>query len=204
MPTPSMTNRQWRACKALAFAGVCFAAVLALCSLPVSRLPSSTFPPATAVPKSLLSDTASMAPPTVAVIGSGLAGLSAAYELSQALAAELPQARVVVFEKNSMLGGNSAKASSGINAVNAAAGDSTQAYAADTTKSGGGHCTEQLVATLAVSASCAAATPEWQCHFPCRRAAVACMRPVLGGSCAGPAHTCHACMHRLCAVLHCC
>lgn len=89
--------------------------------------------------------------PTVAIIGSGLAGLSAAYEVSKALQAELPQAKVVIFEKNSVLGGNSAKASSGINAVNAAAGDTTQAYAADTTKSGGGFSNEELVATLAVS-----------------------------------------------------
>jgi succinate dehydrogenase/fumarate reductase flavoprotein subunit len=90
--------------------------------------------------------------PTVAVIGSGLAGLSAAYELSNAFKNELPQAKVVIFEKNSILGGNSAKASSGINAVNAAAGDSTAAYAADTNKSGGGFSTQELVDTLAVSA----------------------------------------------------
>lgn len=88
----------------------------------------------------------------VAVLGSGLAGLSAAYELSKALQAELPQAKIVIFEKNPSVGGNSAKASSGINAVNAAAGDSVAAYASDTTKSGGGFSVQELVATLAVSA----------------------------------------------------
>jgi hypothetical protein len=95
-----------------------------------------------------------MAPPTVAVVGTGLAGLSAAYELSFALQAELPEARVVVFEKNKFLGGNSMKASSGINAVNPAAEDTEAIYAEDTRKSGGGLSKEDLVAQLVVSCNC--------------------------------------------------
>uniref|UniRef100_A0A383VWI0 fumarate reductase (NADH) n=1 Tax=Tetradesmus obliquus TaxID=3088 RepID=A0A383VWI0_TETOB len=89
-----------------------------------------------------------MAPPTVAVVGTGLAGLSAAYELSIALQSELPEAHVVVFEKNKFLGGNSMKASSGINAVNPAAEDTEAIYAEDTRKSGGGLSKEDLVAQL--------------------------------------------------------
>eukprot|EP00775_Hariotina_reticulata_P006888 gene6888-7104_t len=88
-----------------------------------------------------------MAPPTVAVLGSGLAGLCAAYELSKALA-HLPHAKVVIIEKNSMLGGNSMKASSGINAVNPAAGDTPEIFAADTQQSGGGLSKQDLVAQL--------------------------------------------------------
>lgn len=94
-----------------------------------------------------------MAPPTVAVVGTGLAGLSAAYELSIALQSELPEAHVVVFEKNKFLGGNSMKASSGINAVNPAAEDTEAIYAEDTRKSGGGLSKEDLVAQLVVSCS---------------------------------------------------
>jgi hypothetical protein len=151
-----MTLRRWKAVKAILLICVAVAVLVALSSWPLSRLPSSTSPvaPGTilegAILASKLQQTSNMAP-TVAIIGSGLAGLTAAYEVSKALQAELPQAKVVMFEKNNVLGGNSAKASSGINAVNAAAGDSTQAYAADTTKSGGGFSQEELVDTLAVS-----------------------------------------------------
>lgn len=88
--------------------------------------------------------------PIVAVVGTGLAGLSSAYELSKILQAELPDARVIVFEKNPMFGGNSMKASSGINAVNAAAGDTQQTYSGDTVKSGEGLSKEDLVAQLVV------------------------------------------------------
>lgn len=151
-----MTVRRWKTVKAILLICVAVAVIVALSSWPLNRLPSSTSPIAPdialegASSASKLQQASGMAP-TVAIIGSGLAGLSAAYEVSKALQAELPQAKVVIFEKNNVLGGNSAKASSGINAVNAAAGDSTQAYAADTTKSGGGFSNEELVATLAVS-----------------------------------------------------
>lgn len=90
---------------------------------------------------------------TVAVVGTGLAGLSAAYELSQRLRTEIPEARILVFEKNPTLGGNSMKASSGINAVNPAAGDTQQTFSSDTIKSGGGISKEDLVAQLVVSLS---------------------------------------------------
>jgi hypothetical protein len=160
-----MTNRRWRALKTGLLISVVAVVVLGLTSSPLSSLPSSVSPSSPVTPadasstkvlasnseqKNLAGHSTGMAP-TVAVIGSGLAGLSAAYELSNAFKSELPQAKVVIFEKNSILGGNSAKASSGINAVNAAAGDSTAAYAADTTKSGGGFSTQGLVDTLAVS-----------------------------------------------------
>jgi succinate dehydrogenase/fumarate reductase flavoprotein subunit len=90
--------------------------------------------------------------PTVAVIGSGLAGLVTALDASRAAAAAGQDIRVVVFEKNSNLGGNSAKASSGINAVNLDAGDTQELYANDTIQSGGGLSDEQLVQQLTVSA----------------------------------------------------
>lgn len=160
---PYMTNRRWRALKTVVLIFVAVAAVIALSSFPSSTLPSSTFNTDISTSPDTYTDSRTaqglqqtpVMYPTVAVIGSGLAGLSAAYELSKALQAELPSAKVVIFEKNSILGGNSAKASSGINAVNAAAGDSVQAYAADTTKSGGGYSTAELVATLAVSTTAA-------------------------------------------------
>jgi hypothetical protein len=114
-------------------------------TLPSQQAPSST--------QAALSEQ-QMAPPTVAVVGTGLAGLSAAYELSMALQTELPEARVVVFEKNKFLGGNSMKASSGINAVNPAAEDTEAIYAEDTRKSGGGLSKEDLVAQLVVGCSC--------------------------------------------------
>ena len=49
-------------------------------------------------------------PADVVVIGGGLAGISAAIEASRA------RARVVLLDKEADLGGNSAKATSGINA----------------------------------------------------------------------------------------
>lgn len=55
-----------------------------------------------------------------------------------------------MLEKNAAVGGNSAKASSGINAVNAAEGDSEALYARDTLRSGGGLSDEALVRRLAV------------------------------------------------------
>jgi FAD binding domain len=48
------------------------------------------------------------------------------------------------------LGGNSAKASSGINAVTPSTGDDVQQHLKDTLASGGGYSQEPLVATLVV------------------------------------------------------
>jgi hypothetical protein len=98
------------------------------------------------------------APTTVAVVGSGLAGLAAAYELSVALQARLPEAQMVLFEKNAAVGGNSAKASSGINAINMEQGDTPAAFAADTLQSGGGLSAQELVHTLVVSGGWRAAS----------------------------------------------
>jgi succinate dehydrogenase/fumarate reductase flavoprotein subunit len=73
----------------------------------------------------------------VIVIGGGLAGMSAALEAHK-LGAE-----VILVEKEPKLGGNSAKASSGINAVNTPAQrtahsmDTPEKFVGDTIKSGG-------------------------------------------------------------------
>ncbi|SYZ69403.1 Pyridine_nucleotide-disulphide_oxidoreductase/FAD_dependent_oxidoreductase/Glucose_inhibited_division_protein_A/FAD_binding_domain/NAD(P)-binding_Rossmann-like_domain_containing_protein [Leishmania braziliensis MHOM/BR/75/M2904] len=86
----------------------------------------------------------------VVVIGSGLAGQCAAIEAARHGAKE-----VVIIEKETRLGGNSAKATSGINAwgtaVQKAAGvhDSGELFEKDTFASGkGGSCQPELVRTL--------------------------------------------------------
>ncbi|CBZ30669.1 putative NADH-dependent fumarate reductase [Leishmania mexicana MHOM/GT/2001/U1103] len=86
----------------------------------------------------------------VVIIGSGLAGQSAAIEAAREGAKE-----VVLIEKEARLGGNSAKATSGINgwgtAVQKAAGvdDSGELFEKDTFVSGkGGICQAELVRTL--------------------------------------------------------
>lgn len=82
------------------------------------------------------------------VVGSGLAGLTASLEL---LARGLS---VALVEKTDKLGGNSAKASSGINGVptryqNRQEGDSVSAFVEDTLKSGKGLSKPELVDILA-------------------------------------------------------
>jgi NADPH-dependent 2,4-dienoyl-CoA reductase/sulfur reductase-like enzyme len=89
-------------------------------------------------------------PPVVAIVGGGLAGLAAALEASSTLATEQPAARILLLEKAPTLGGNSAKASSGINVLNPEGGDSEELFAADTRRSGGGRSVESLVSQLAV------------------------------------------------------
>jgi succinate dehydrogenase/fumarate reductase flavoprotein subunit len=85
---------------------------------------------------------------TVIVVGGGLAGLSAALE------AQKHGARVYVLEKEVRLGGNSAKASSGMNAVGTPAQhashsqDTPAAFVDDTLASGGGACVRELVDTI--------------------------------------------------------
>ncbi|KAI9346010.1 NADH-dependent fumarate reductase [Zopfochytrium polystomum] len=94
-------------------------------------------------------------PPRVLVVGGGLAGLAASIEAAHAGAA------VTLFEKCPKLGGNSAKASSGMNAVLTRAQeahgvvDSADALAADTLRSGGGRSDPALVQTLAESSRAA-------------------------------------------------
>lgn len=75
----------------------------------------------------------------VAIIGGGLAGLAASLEASRLN----PALRILLLEKELKLGGNSAKASSGINA----ALDTQDAprFQEDTLRSGGGLSVEQMV-----------------------------------------------------------
>lgn len=84
----------------------------------------------------------------VIIVGGGLAGLSAALE------AHKHGASVILIEKEARLGGNSAKASSGINAVGTPAqhaahsGDTIPIFIEDTLSSGGGACQKDLVETI--------------------------------------------------------
>lgn len=86
----------------------------------------------------------------VAVVGGGLAGMSAALEAHRAD----PTLRILLIEKNSRLGGNSASASSGINGVGSAAQrkvqskDTIDAFVDDTLRSGKGRCVPELVDRL--------------------------------------------------------
>jgi len=86
----------------------------------------------------------------VAVVGGGLAGMSAALEAHRTD----PTLRILLIEKNSRLGGNSASASSGINGVGSAAQrkvqskDTIDAFVDDTLRSGKGRCVPELVDRL--------------------------------------------------------
>lgn len=85
----------------------------------------------------------------VVVIGSGLAGLSAA------VAAEELGRSVIVLEKAHRIGGNSAKASSGINiALN---DDDIDAFVADTLRSGKGLSDDRLVRKLCAESAASVA-----------------------------------------------
>lgn len=85
----------------------------------------------------------------VIVVGGGLAGLSAIIEASR------HGASVTVIEKEKSLGGNSAKATSGINAAESSAQkekgivDSVDSFIKDTLKSGSGLSNPELVRVLA-------------------------------------------------------
>lgn len=85
-------------------------------------------------------------PRTVVVVGSGLAGTTAAITAAEAA----PDARVLLLEKETGTGGNSNKASSGINALTPEVGDSSEAFRSDTLKSGGGLSRPELVDVLVV------------------------------------------------------
>ena len=83
--------------------------------------------------------------PDAIVVGSGLAGLAAALNILDR------GGRVVIVEKEHRLGGNSNKASSGINACcpnNATSDDYLESFVADTTKSAGEAAQPQLIKTL--------------------------------------------------------
>jgi len=91
----------------------------------------------------------------VVVVGGGLAGLSAAIEAARS------GAFVTIVDKEKNLGGNSAKASSGINAVGTPAqvllhsGDSSEVFVSDTIASGHGYSDEALVRVAAEQSSAA-------------------------------------------------
>jgi succinate dehydrogenase/fumarate reductase flavoprotein subunit len=95
-------------------------------------------------------------PCVVVVVGGGLAGLSAAVEAASYFSrANLPSCSVTLVDKEQRIGGNSAKASSGINAahtpeqVAAGVADSVATFAADTAAAGGGHGQPELLKVLA-------------------------------------------------------
>lgn len=86
----------------------------------------------------------------VVIVGGGLAGCMAALQAHSHAASLSQRVEIVLIDKESKLGGNSAKASSGINALNPPAGDSEQLFQLDTIKSGGGLSRPDLVEVLVV------------------------------------------------------
>ena len=91
----------------------------------------------------------------VIVVGGGLAGLSATIE------AVRHGAQVTIVEKEKSLGGNSAKATSGMNGAgtvaqrNLAIEDTPEALVSDTMKSGSGRSSSELVSILATNSASA-------------------------------------------------
>ncbi|KDO27846.1 hypothetical protein SPRG_07119 [Saprolegnia parasitica CBS 223.65] len=81
----------------------------------------------------------------IVIVGAGLAGMSAALE---AIALR-PDTHIVLLEKEDRLGGNSAKASSGINAARDE--DDVALYTDDTVRSGGGFSNVELVTKLSTA-----------------------------------------------------
>ncbi|KAJ2556780.1 hypothetical protein EV175_001776 [Coemansia sp. RSA 1933] len=90
----------------------------------------------------------------VAVVGSGLAGMAAAIEALCQTGGSTPGITVTIFEKEKRTGGNSAKASSGINGAvtqiqkSFGINDSTDIFVHDTLKSGRGRSNDVLVKRL--------------------------------------------------------
>lgn len=80
---------------------------------------------------------------TIVVVGGGLAGLTAAIE-----AHNHGNTKVILIEKEKDIGGNSMKATSGINAIEPLNDDSRDSFIQDTLKSGAGICREDLVIKL--------------------------------------------------------
>ncbi|KAI8061882.1 FAD binding domain-containing protein [Gilbertella persicaria] len=79
----------------------------------------------------------------VVVVGGGLAGLSAAIE-----AHHQGNTKVILVEKEKNIGGNSMKATSGINAIESTTNDSREAFIQDTLMSGAGISQQDLVSKL--------------------------------------------------------
>mmetsp|Transcript_14460 Transcript_14460/g.31345 ORF Transcript_14460/g.31345 Transcript_14460/m.31345 type:complete len:509 (-) Transcript_14460:702-2228(-) len=84
----------------------------------------------------------------IVIVGGGLAGVSAALEAHRHAGEGGNSIEIVLIEKTPRLGGNSAKASSGINALNLPGGDSVELFEKDTLVSGGGLSDVKLVETL--------------------------------------------------------
>lgn len=85
----------------------------------------------------------------IVVVGGGSAGLTAALEASKACKESGKRCRVLVLEKQSKIGGNSIKASSGINAlVPENPQDSFESFSSDTINSGGGVSDKELIKLL--------------------------------------------------------
>ncbi|GAN09887.1 hypothetical FAD-dependent oxidoreductase YEL047C [Mucor ambiguus] len=80
---------------------------------------------------------------TVVVVGGGLAGLTAAVE-----AHNQGNTKVILIDKEKNIGGNSMKATSGINAIEPLNKDTREAFIQDTLKSGAGISREDLVTKL--------------------------------------------------------
>lgn len=87
----------------------------------------------------------------IVVVGSGLAGFSAALEASELM----PDRKIIILEKRDRWGGNSAKASSGINGAGseiqkqAGIADSAESLMNNTMRVGHGHGHLELVRALA-------------------------------------------------------
>jgi len=91
------------------------------------------------------SSSSSPPPPDAIVVGTGLAGLSATLSILDR------GGRVLLIEKETRIGGNSAKASSGINGCcphNDTHGDSAELFKNDTMRSAGARAQEDLVEVL--------------------------------------------------------
>lgn len=124
----------------------------------------------------------------VVVVGSGLAGTVAAITAARAAAGGVD---VVVLEKEERTGGNSAKASSGINALSPEAGDFAELFRSDTLQAGSNVNAAGLVDVLVVSAtlktltSCVGRPSGWRRGgAPCCSASSAAL--LSGGEQAGP------------------
>ena len=89
----------------------------------------------------------------ICIVGGGLAGLAAALAAHEEASARAVQVSILIIDKEAKLGGNSAKASSGINSLNEPAGDAPELFKGDTLRSGGGLSDEGLVDTLVVRVS---------------------------------------------------
>jgi thiamine biosynthesis lipoprotein ApbE len=106
-------------------------------------------------------------PAIVIVVGSGLAGMAAAIEAAEA------RAHVILLEKESKLGGNSAKATSGINGwgtdsqAELGIADEERLFERDTFRSGkSGHCNPSLVRTLSTKSAPAIHWLKHKFHIP--------------------------------------